>query len=616
MRYMFSNKQNSQLKTCVMKHVQLILIFAITLCLTFTACQPDEGVIKTFDKVVNDGGGFVEPIVSESSISSATTDSLISGATWICTTETKDIMGKGGDQDGFPLFNPNAGIIFPGGLLQGNSLNKATPDPIVVTRVGGTISTDVYDGNIEPAVTVGEISKSAVTVAINTIIRNSTGIVPANFQFNYKSIQSREEFAMELGVDVETKFTEVESNLNLDFSKKVNRYFVSLDQSYYTMSFDMPRNYDDIFAPEVTPEELAKYVGPGNPACYISDVTYGRIFYMVIESSSSKSEMDLAVSGAYNGVGVQVDADLAIEKMSQLKNLNISVFAFGGDAAQTFNAIGVSNIEDLRTILGEAIDIRNGKALSYVVRSVYDNKIVSTQLATQYDVTNCVPGINDNAPVMSRHWAGLSSTMSLVGAAFNTSGTEMILISAQGDEYMISDVGKLEGPYPIENLGVGDMPFDKIGAACNLEGNEGSDQTIMFFDETGTKYTYLIGGIGSNWRSYSSIFDLGGGICPFNAAGIGAMTFLTKDIRNGPSSRYFYNSRGDKFTTYTNSPQQHFSNPKSVSSNYPYPYVGASVGLFVGNTHIRYYFDKESAQYTVYGNVDGTGSKLHGPFLY
>jgi len=598
-----------------MKQVQLILIFVTTLCLTFSACKPDEGALRTFDDIINEGGGFPDPTVNETTTSTTTTDSLISGAVWVCTTETKDIMGKGGDQAGFPLFNPNAGIIFPGGLLQGNSLNQASPNPIAVKRAGGTISTDVLDGNIESAVTVSEIDKGSVTTAINTIIRNSTGIVPANFEFNYKSIQSREEFAMELGVDVETKFAELEANLNLDFSKKVNRYFVSLNQSYYTMSFNMPRSYDDIFAPDVTPADLAKYVGPDNPACYISEVTYGRIFYMVIESTSSQSEMDLAVSGSYNGVGTEVDADLAIEKMSKLKNLNISVFAFGGDAGQTFEAIGLTNIQDLRTVLGEAIDIGNGKALSYVVRSVYDNKIVSTQLATKYDVTNCIPGINDNAPVMSRHWAGLSSTLGVVGASFNTSGREMILINAKGDEYMISDVGKLEGPYPIANLGVGTMPFTAIGAACNLEGNEGSAQTIMLFDKSGTQYTYLIGGIGSNWRGANSIFDLAGGICPFNSVGVGAMTFLTKDLTNGPSSRYFYNIVGDKYTRYTNNPQG-FTNPVSVPSNYPFNYVGASIGLFVGNDHIRYYFDKETAQYTVFGNIDGTGSKLHGPFLY
>lgn len=595
-----------------MKHLKNLATL-ILLTGFLTSCNKEDVSYDTFGDVINAGGGFDEPSVGENTTSTTTTDSTFNGEKWICTTETKSLQAKGGGSNGFPLFNPNAGIIYPGGLLQGKSLNKATPDPIGVRRAPGTISTDILDGNEFASIYVPEIGKGSVTQAINDIIRNSTGIVPANFSFNYKSIQSREEFALELGVDVETKFTEFESQMNLDFSKELNRYYVKLDQSFYTMSFDMPRSYDDVFAPEVTPQELAKYVGKGNPACYISDVTYGRIFYMFIESSSSKSEMDLAISGSFNGVGTKVDGDLAIQQMKKLKNLKISVFAFGGETKSTFDAIGLTNISDLKRVLGEAADIRSGKALSYVVKSVYDNRIVSTQLATKYDITNCIPAVDGNAPVMSKHWPGLSAKFGLVGAAFSTKGSEIILINQDGNQYMKSDVGVLEGPFPIQELGEGDMPFSTIGAACNINGNNNSEVTVMIFDETGTKYSYLIGGIGSNWRPASSLFDLGGGICPFNADGVGALMWISKDSQ-GPSSRLFFNSKGDKYTTYTNNPQG-FSNVYS-SSGLPFKNVGAAIGLFVGNDKFNYYFDKESAQYAVFGNLDGTGVKLHGPFPY
>ena len=326
---------------------------------TFYSCKKDPvSNPTTFAAVIDNGGGFTDPRSSEITTSTSTTDSLISGEKWVCTTETKDLMGKGGGSGGFPLFNPNAGIIFPGSLLQGNSLGKATPQGIAVSRAGGTVSYDINDGNPNAAVTVDEVAKGSISQAMNDIIATSSGIVPSNFDFNYKSIQSREEFALELGVDVETAFVEVESSLKLDFSKNVNRYYVKLDQSFYTMSFDMPRNLDDIFAPNVTPADLERFVQPGNPAAYVSDVTYGRIFYMIIESSSSKSEMDLAISGSFDGVGVKVDGDLAIEKMSKLKDLNISVFALGGDSEKTFDAIGTTNINELKTALGSAADIR------------------------------------------------------------------------------------------------------------------------------------------------------------------------------------------------------------------------------------------------------------------
>lgn len=598
-----------------MKNLKILSVVSVGIILCLTACEKGPLNFKTFEKVIENGGSFSDPVTSEMSNEAATIDSIIGGDTWVCTTETKDLMAPGGGSSGFPLFSPNAGIIFPGGLLQGKSLGEASPDPIAVKRAPGTISTDIVDGNEFASITVDEVSKSSVTQAINDIIRNSTGVVPANFSFNYKSIQSREEFAMELGVDVETAFVEIESKLNLNFSENINRYYVKLEQSFYTMSFDMPRNYDDVFAPSVTPQDLAKYVQSGNPACYISDVTYGRIFYMTIESTSSKSEMDLAISGSYNGVGVEVDGDLAVEKMKKLKNLNISVFAFGGDSDESFDAIGLTNINDLKEVLGKGADIRSGKALSYVVKSVYDNKVVATQLATKYDVTNCIPAVDNDAPTISRHWAGVSSKMGLVGAAFTGKDTEIYLISATGDEYMISDVGTLEGPFPIQNLGVGTMPFDKIGAACNLDGNQWDTPTIMIFDDTGTKYSYLLSGAGSDWRSANSIFEMHDGQCPFNSAGVGALIFNHKDPL-GPSSRYFYNSAGDKYTLYNNNPQSWGGVYPIANYTNGFPSIGAGIGIRLGNDRFEFYFDKEKAQYSVWGNHDGTGNKTIGPFNY
>jgi len=57
-------------------------------------------------------------------------------------------MTPGGGNTGFPLFNPNASVIYPGSLLQGKSLKQATPDVIAVERAGGTVSYDLNNGNL------------------------------------------------------------------------------------------------------------------------------------------------------------------------------------------------------------------------------------------------------------------------------------------------------------------------------------------------------------------------------------------------------------------------------------------------------------------------------------
>lgn len=598
-------KKRNEIQSLMKNMTKLgIGIFAL---LIIIACQKEPtndmlGEPKTFKEVVDLGGGFSTPTLRTETTSTTSVDSLINGERMICTVETKDIMGEAGGKSGFPLFSPNAGIIFPGGLLQGNSLGQASPNPIGVKRAGGTISTDILDGNEFSSITVDEVGKGSVTQAINDIIASGSGIVPANFTFDYNSIQSKEEFAMELGVDVETAFVEIEGNLKLKFESEVNRYYVRLEQSFYTMSFDMPTSYDEVFSPAVTPEDLAKYVQPGNPACYISDVTYGRIFYMVIESSSSKSEMDAAISGSYNGVGVEVDANLAIEKMSELENLKISIFAFGGETESTFDAIGQTNIEDLKTVLGKAADIRSGKALSYVVKSVYNNQVVATQLATKYDIVNCLPAEDADTPLISRHWGGLSSEFGIIGAAFELE-EEVYLFNNDGNQFMKSRIGELEGPFPIEELCAnGSFPFDGLGAASWYR-----DESIIVFDMTGSRYTYISPGKTWNGTIYniSVMYD---GECPFNSIGIGAAGNTLYGQFN------LHNPKGDLMTRYSTT-HNSWLGPWDSEEFTLLPEMGGCLGILDGNSFFLY-FDKANPQYTVYGNLDGTEWTTTGPFSY
>lgn len=595
------------------------LLTTFLILITAAACKKDQEIIPgdTFEAIINKGGAFPDPTVSMAVLNETTYEEQIDGTTWNCTTETVSIEDGAGGNDGFPLFSPNASVIYPGNMLQGNSLNQATPDLIAVSRAGGTISTDVVDGNIQSTFEVQEISKGEVTDAINNIINSSTGVVPANFTFRYENVQSREQFALEAGVDVNSAFVDLESKISFSTDKDYNRYFVSLNQSYYTMSFDIPTSLDQLFAPDVTPDDLAKYVGPGNPATYISDVTYGRIFYMLIESTSSITAMDAAVAASFNSIGTSVDANVEVDYLQELDELKIQVYAFGGEASSSLLTIGETNLSNLVSLLAESSQIGTGKPISYVVRSVYDNQIVSTQLATQYDVTNCTPSGPDGAPPYTQHWTGqVISKMGPVGAAYNTYGNEFVLISKDGKQFMRSNVGQLDGPYSIDELGVEPCPFDGIGAACNLEGNQNGDFYLIAFDLSGTQFTYM--NPSGGWGQIQDITNLADGSCPFNLTGIGAMAFRHKDPL-GPSSRYMWNGIGDKYTYYLNNPQSfpYVLNTWEWGPDYSLPFekIGAAIGFYIGDDQFFIHFNELGTKYSVYGNVFGTGvTDVLGPF--
>jgi thiol-activated cytolysin len=490
---------------------------------------------------------------------------------------------------------------------------------IAVERAGGTISYDLVNGNLASNFTVDKVAKSSIQNAMNQIIANAPDDLPANFIFKYSQVQSEQALALQLGIDYESAFTDISADFSFSSGSSLNRILVELNQRFYTMSFDIPTSLDGLFAPSVTPADLAKYVQEGNPATYISDVTYGRIYYMLIESTSSYTEMETEISGSFTGVVNSANVDISGHSLNNLQNLKIKTMAFGGEASTSLLTVGVTDLHNLVELLAESTTISTGLPISYVVRSVLTNQIVSVQLASEYDVTECEPAPIGGEPPYTAHWRGqVLSKMGPVGAAYATSGTEFILIDNTGTQYMRSNIGILEGPFSIDQLATGQRPFD-IGAACNIDGNNEPDAWIMIMDVTGSMYSYITST--GTWSGGGSlpISNLADGYNPFGLNGIGAMLFQYKDI-SGPASRYMINKDGTQFSVYTNNPNSFgpVANMETwAGGGMPFDIdkVSAGIGFYIGQKMYYLLFNYSGTQYCISGDVFGTGTnEFIGPF--
>ena len=599
-----------------MKKIATLLM----LCLVISACKKDEasmGDLESFEGVIAAGGEF-EPVQKSRVITdSSSTTKTEDGQLWRCTSQTIEAKDGAGGDDGFPMFNPNANVIYPGSLLQGKSLRKATPDVIAVDRAGGTISYDIIDGNVESSFTVDEVSKSSITVAMNSIINNASGVIPANFSFNYTNIQSREQFALEVEADYENSFLELEGYLELNTSSSYSSYLVRLDQSYYTMSFDIPTNRSELFGPNVTPDDLSLYVGVGNPPVYVSDVTYGRTYYMLIESTSSSFDLEAGISGSFSSIASSGGGSVDASYLKTLDNLKIQVFAYGGEASSTLRTVvDASTLDSLVNKLADAGDIRSGKPVSYVVRSVYNNQIVSVQLANKYDVTECVPLSSGNTPpAFTAHWSGLVKDFGPIGAAasISISGTTndpIALFNKSGNKYMLSSNNQLMGPYDISDLGDGNISLSSIGAGgMYTRVNQGLPTTsgTLLFDIVGNQYQ-LLGNSGSS-GSEKNIGSFGGGGCPFNALGISSMAFC--ETSANPYTILVVNKSGDQFSLWDVSKNNgSWSTPQFLDDfdpgmDCPFDYVGAVCYKRIGSLDYNIFFNKQGTQYSLWEKGSG-----------
>lgn len=402
----------------------------------------------------------------------------------VCVTRTVSVLDGNGQ---FPLFNSNADVVYPGNLLQGKTLSDATPKPIVVGRAGGTISYDLNNGNLNSTFTVEEVRKSTIQDGMNNIIAGAGNVVPANFQVEIAQVESESQMALEMGIEVETLTTKTQGNLSFSSDKAYNRSLVKVQQAYYTMSFDLPTSPEQIFASDVTPEQLQTYIQADNPATFISSVTYGRIFYMLIESTSSRQEMEAKLSATYDAAAINAEGTLDVETFESLKEVNIKAIAYGGDAEGAFQLLGETSIAAIAAKIGASTDIKAGLPLSYVVRSVErPDQVVGTTLATEYDIVDCeVKGIlppTVYAPLVDVFEDG-------VGAAFQVNGKIIVLYNKAGDKYAYYDVGSGDAPRVFsvndaEGLITSNfVTTGPIGAAVRWR-----DDRILLFNMDGTKF--------------------------------------------------------------------------------------------------------------------------------
>jgi len=607
-----------------MKTLTKLLLLGLFSGILISSCSKKEdnnsgeNDLTTFSGVIKSGGEFEPVVVKNEVLDSTSSQDIINGEIWNCTSKTIDRVDAAGE---YATFDPNANVVWPGSLIQGNSITQATPNPIVVERAGGTVSINVINGSSNPAYTVPTVTKSSISTAQNQIIQDNNGVVPANFNYTFEDVYSREQMAFSMGVNVETLTTQVDASLSFSSDQSYNRILVRLDQVYYTMSYDMPPNYDDVFAPSVTPDDLAKFIQPGNPACYVASVTYGRRYYLLIETTSSRQEMRASVEATYSAAAVSGGVVADGEHISELENTKIKVFAYGGDASLALSTVDGS-FAALQTFLTEGGSIQTGAPLSYIINDLNTHQVVGVKIATEYTMTECVLASQGSVPPYTAHWKdNVISKIGGVGAAYCTNGTEFILISLDGTQYLRSNIGTLEGPFSITELGGGETPpFAGIGAACSIEGNDPfNDSWVMIMDMTGSLYSYIRPD--TSWSSnVNPIGQLAQGYNPFALNGIGALVFR-QQTSDSQSNRYMINKDGTQFSLYYNNDGGSFNSVEQVSNwaNGQMPFevkkVGAGIGFYIGEKRFYLLFNHTGTQYCISGDVYGTGSnEFIGPF--
>ena len=306
---------------------------------------------------------------------------------WFCVSTH---MKAGFDEPEYPCFDPNAEVLWPGSVLKGSSIADPTPERIPVKRGGGTVVINSINGTEVSSVPVGEANLASTYKASNEIIKNQPASFPARLSVDYSLVEASEEVAYNLRANASFwGLFCAKSEFGYDFSVSRTDCLVQIRQSFYTLMFQRPDRPNQFFAEAVTPEELAPHVGPGNPPVYVSSVTYGRVFYLMISASESAEKMTASVQATFFGNG----GGGHYSSVGQLKDVRVQAFALGGKSDEVLKAV-LGSIDETKGFLAglrDAADITTGIPLSYSVRSVRSDKLVKNGDATEFSIKRCTP---------------------------------------------------------------------------------------------------------------------------------------------------------------------------------------------------------------------------------
>ena len=333
-------------------------------------------------------------------------EGVIYTTTWRCVTKRYSATEN---PDQFFMFNPLASVLWPGNLVQGKSIASGVPTSIPISkRKPGNISFAIVSPDKLGVVnmyyrTVDKMQFSYVNQAMNEVLAGFGGHGYAKYNFEMDFVESASDFNFKLRAGYSGGPVKASSAFGINWNDKKTRILVKLTQQYYTMVYDDPEGINGVFTPDITANDLRNYSGNGNPVCYISSVTYGRVYFLVYESTASKQELNAAVNFAYNKIGsAYVNTEAQYNKV--MSNTSVRIMQIGGNAADGLNSATAPNLSTIQTFLDRGANFSPqspGAPISYTIKYLKDASLVRMNNTMEYEVEQCEPEAVDSTDTKS-----------------------------------------------------------------------------------------------------------------------------------------------------------------------------------------------------------------------
>lgn len=287
-------------------------------------------------------------------------------------------------------------VLYPGSILQGKSFLSGNYDPLVLSNpfkevdlfltiksgTGGQIYETVYPKG------------SSVFEGLNSLLvkggnhnRFPLDYVPANYKYESEEINNEESFIKSTKVHAKANFARIVSasfgytNTSASFSSK-KYVMIKLAQTIYSAGID-PKHRDSWIDGNIANSEIGEY-----EPLYISSVDYGRLAYILIETTTNTKDVQKMVEGAVGfsigKIGGSVNSSYNTQLQKLFSESKVTVSVLGGSSSNLITDFD-SFMKYLK--LENTADnlIVSSAPIGYTVRRLNDNTVV--EIVNRYKET-------------------------------------------------------------------------------------------------------------------------------------------------------------------------------------------------------------------------------------
>ncbi|MGN7990489.1 thiol-activated cytolysin family protein [Pedobacter sp. 22226] len=272
--------------------------------------------------------------------------------------------------------------IFPGSLIQGNSISDLTYKPLsqYQNKVKPiTVSVSAHAANVSGI--INKPSLSATRSFLESIYSDSfSGKEIASFSFDMNQFTYYDEFKLAFGANIKVgSIFNASASVNKTKIEKKTGLIAKFVQRNFTLDMDLPED-GNLLDNSVDPSQL----GPYSPV-YVSSITYGRMGMIKVESDYNYSSLTRAFKAAFNAGIVSGGASIADSLKTIIDNSSIEIYDVGGEGESVAQSInGYDAFRQYIISGGNYTPQTPGFPLYYTLSYLSDNSIFRTRFLVNF----------------------------------------------------------------------------------------------------------------------------------------------------------------------------------------------------------------------------------------